>query len=157
MRPIALTIICYLLFSVVALGQAGSKRDLKYKPKTLDEAVLQLEKMHHDTTKQRILAMTEAQFRGNAHFGLGLWMRNNWGLWKGTELSRYFNSIGISHPDDMSGIILTSYYRHLKGQDRELEKQVKHYQEYWKATTEPPGRLETDTSHQRQTGKTRMR
>src|ERR1043165_5754617 len=126
MRTTILTIIFYLL-SVAAWGQTNSKSDLKYKPKTLDEAVLQLEKTHHDTTKQKIRAMTEDQFIGNSHMGLGMWVRNNWGLWAGGELSKYFKSIGIFHPDDMSGIILTSFYRQLKGQDRQLEKQVKYY------------------------------
>jgi hypothetical protein len=148
MRLLILNIFFYFL-NVFSYGQSISKADLKYKPINLDEAILQLEKIHHDTTKQKILAMTEGQFIGNSHFGLGMWMRNNWGLWKGGELSKYFNSIGIFHPDDMSGIILTSYYRQLKGLDRELEKQVKYYQDYWKASIEHFNRLKTDTSYQR--------
>jgi hypothetical protein len=149
MRPIILTIFFHFL-TIIAFGQGGSKADLKYKPKNLDEAVLQLEKIHHDTIKQQIIAMTEEQFIGNSHFGMGMGIRNNWKLWKGGELSKYFNTIGIYHPDDMSGIILTSYYRHLKGQDRELEKQVKYYQDYWKASTEHFNKLKTDTAYQRQ-------
>lgn len=119
MRSIILSTFFYLII-IFAFGQGPSKADLKYKPKDLGEAILQLEKMHHDTTKQKILGMTEREFIGNSHFGLGMWMRNNWGLWKGGELAKHFNSIGIYHPDDMSGIILTSYYRHLNGQDRQL-------------------------------------
>lgn len=149
MRQITLSI--FLVFTVItAFGQSPSKADLKYKPKTLDEAILQLEKIHDDTTKQKILAMTEQEFMGNSHFGLGMWLRNNWGLWKGGELAKHFNSIGIYHPDDMSGIILTSYYRHLHGQDRALEKQIEFYQDYWKASTEHFKRLKTDTSYQKQ-------
>lgn len=148
MRPVILTIIfCFL--SVVAFAQGGTKSDLKYKPKTLDEAVLQLEKIHHDTTKNKIRAMTEDQFIGNSHMGLGMWIRNNWGLWGGGELSTYFKSIGIFHPDDMSGIILTSYYRQLNGQDQELEKQVKYYQDYWKSSKEHFERLKTDTTYRK--------
>jgi hypothetical protein len=146
-----ITSIFFHLIVITAFGQQGpSKADLKYKPKDLDEAILQLEKIHNDTTKQKILAMTEREFIGNSHFGLGMWMRNNWGLWKGGELAKYFNSIAIYHPDDMSGIILTSYYRHLNGQEREFEKQVKYYQGYWKASTEHFNRLKTDTSYQKE-------
>jgi len=36
---------------------------------------------------------------------------NTLGLVERKELVDYFNSIGTYHPDDMSGIILTSYYR----------------------------------------------
>ena len=153
MRVLLLTILLHLTVGI-AFGQDNSKSDLKYKPVNLDEAVLQLEKIHHDTTKQKIIAMTEDQFIAGSHMGLGMWIRNNWGLWKGGELSKYFNSIGIYHPDDMSGIILTSYYRHLHGQYRELEKQVKYYQDYWKATNEHFHKLKTDTAYQRQVRET---
>ena len=149
MRQISLTII-FLLLVTVSYGQETKKTTLRYKPKNLEEAIFQLEKIHHDTTKQKILTMTEEQFIHNSHFGLGMWIRNNWRLWKGGELSKYFNSIGIHHPDDMSGIILTSYYRKLKGDDRNLEEQVKQYQDYWKASTEHLNRLKTDTAYQRQ-------
>ena len=60
-----------------------------------------------------------------------MWLRNNWQLWGMSRLSFYFNNIGVYHPDDMSGIILTSYQRHLKGEDIKLEEQIKHYQDYW--------------------------
>jgi len=149
MRQLTLNIF-FCLLTTISIGQSNSNAELKYKPKNLDEAVLQLEKIHHDTTKQNIIAMTEDQFVGNSHFGVGMWIRNNWGLWRGGELAKYFNSIGIFHPDDMSGIILTSYYRQLKGQDRQLEKQVKYYQDYWKASNEHFNKLKTDTAYQRQ-------
>jgi hypothetical protein len=44
--------------------------------------------------------------------------------------------MGIYHPDDMSGIILTSYHRYLNGQDIALEAQIKSYQDYWKKVSE---------------------
>lgn len=48
--------------------------------------------------------------------GLGMWMRNNWRLWAGSRLQKYFLVRGIRHPDDMSGVILEYYYDWLKGQ-----------------------------------------
>lgn len=144
MRPLILTTFFFFL-TVFAFGQ---ERSLKYKPKNIDEAIVQLDKLIDDTSRQNIQAMTENEFIANSHFGLGMWIRNNWGLWKGRDLSKYFNSIGIYHPDDISGIILTSYYRHLKGQDRGLEEQIKHYQDYWKTSAEHNNRLETDTVYQ---------
>lgn len=133
MKSMILAVVFYLFLSQ-ALGQDVSKFNSRYKPKTLDEAVLQLEKLHHDTTKKQIIALTEDQFKLYSHLETGMWIRNNWKLWSGGKLSKYFKSIGVFHPDDMSGIILTSYYRHLKGQDRELEKQVKYYQDFWKVS-----------------------
>jgi hypothetical protein len=154
MRPVILTIL-FSLFSAAAMGQGGLKSRLKYKPKTLDEAVSQLEKIHDDSTKGKIRTMTEDEFSANSYFGMGMWIRNNWGLWKGGALPDYFNSKGIFHPDDMSGIILTSYYRQLKGQDWELEKQIKYYQDYWKSTSEHFQRFKTDTSYRNKVLQTR--
>jgi hypothetical protein len=139
-----------LLFAIsTAFGQEVSKKEVNYKPVNLEEAVNQLKIIHHDTTKQKILEMSEDEFLAGAHFGLGMWIRNNWGLWKGKELAIYFNSIGIYHPDDMSGIILTSYYRELHGQDWEVDEQAQYYQDYWKKSNEHFQRLETDAAYQK--------
>jgi hypothetical protein len=59
------------------------------------------------------------------HFSLGMWMRNNWGLWHGSRLSEYFNEHGVHHPDDMSGIILSSYWNSLHNLPMEFEKQCR--------------------------------
>src|SRR5271168_3777024 len=69
---------------------------------------------------------------GRYHFGLGMWMRNNWGLWGGGKLKEWFNAQGIQHADDMSGIILTSFWRHLNNKPIELDAQIEHYRDYWR-------------------------
>jgi hypothetical protein len=67
------------------------------------------------------------------YFSLGMYLRNNWGLWKGeNKLVKYFNNLGIYHPDDMSSIIITSFHRHLNKKDIKLEEQIKYYQDFWK-------------------------
>src|SRR6476646_9910862 len=110
-------LIVFLTLTFVSQGQSVRhltrrsipKKDLKYIPKDLDDCINQIDKFWDDTMKAEAIAMTEDEFGGRYHFGLGLWIRNNWGLWKGSRLSKYFNSLGIYHPDDMSGIILSSY------------------------------------------------
>ena len=99
-------------------------------PKDLDEAIVRLDIEFDDSTKKSIKAMNEMDFVCDLHFSTGTWIRNNWGLWSGSALSQYFNSLGIHHPDDMSSVVLTCYYRHLKQQNFELEKQLKYYQDY---------------------------
>ena len=37
----------------------------------------------------------------------------------------------------MSGIILNSYQRKLKGEDIKLEEQLKYYQDYWRKSGTP--------------------
>lgn len=102
-----------------------------YIPKDLDDCFKQLGSILNEMTINEIEGIDVDELAKRFHFGLGRWMRNNWQLWKGSRLSYYFNNIGVYHPDDMSGIILTSYQRHLKGEDIKLEEQIKHYQDYW--------------------------
>ena len=71
------------------------------------------------------------------HFGLGMWLRNNWGLWRGSILQTYFAGLGLDHPDDMSGVILDSFWRSLNGKPLDLEAQVEHYVTYWKHWSYP--------------------
>jgi hypothetical protein len=143
LKRLALLLVTCLL-AATALGQPLSKADRKYQPQTLEEAVGQLQKVHSDSLKQRIAAQTEAEFTAGAHFGVGMWMRNNWGLWRGGPLAQHFHTLGIYHPDDMSGIILTCYYRTLRGQDWQLGQQAQFYRDYWQAAAAHEQRWKTD-------------
>lgn len=107
-----------------------------YIPKNLEDCFREIDLAWDEKNRNEIKSMTEEQFLGNSHFGMGMWIRNNWGLWGGSRLALYFNDLGIFHPDDMSGIILTSYYRKLKGYDIELNEQIKYYKNYWKKNQE---------------------
>jgi hypothetical protein len=91
--------------------------------KNLNEAILEVDKLYRDSSKIEIKKMTEEEYTGKYHMTIGLWIRNNWNLWGGSKLSHYFNRKGIKHPDDMSGIILTSYYRYLTGKEIEEKSQ----------------------------------
>jgi hypothetical protein len=42
-------------------------------------------------------------------------MRNNWGLWGGSRLQKYFTEKGVGHPDEMSSVILFFYWDWLQG------------------------------------------
>lgn len=107
-----------------------------YIPKDLNDCFNQIDGFWNDSIKNQVKSWSEEEFCANAHFGFGMWMRNNWGLWGGSRLQTYFNEKGIYHPDDMSGIILTSYYRYLKGDKIELKKQIKFYKTYWEKPVE---------------------
>lgn len=107
-----------------------------YIPKDIEDCFKQIDSFWNDSTKVKIKQWTEEEFSGRAHHGFGMWMRNNWQLWGGSRLSKYFNDLGIYHPDDMSGIILDSYHRYLLGKEIKLEEQIKFYQDYWKKEKE---------------------
>jgi len=66
------------------------------------------------------------------HFSIGLFMRNNWGLWSGeSELFEFFENLGVTHPDDISGIIITSYHREINGKNTQFDKIVSEVKAYW--------------------------
>ncbi len=69
---------------------------------------------------------------GCIHHGLGTATRNEWGLWYDTSpLHRHFNTFGIKHGDDISGILFSSLHRKLNGKDIDLKEQVKRYWKHW--------------------------
>lgn len=96
-----------------------------YIPKNLEECYIELNKILDKKKLDEIKELSEKQFISNSHFGLGLWIRNNWGLWKESRLYVFFKTKGVFHPDDISGIILRSYHRYLNGKEIKLEKQKK--------------------------------
>jgi len=102
-----------------------------YIPRHIDECFTQIDKFWNDSIKKQVKSWSENEFTAKAHLGFGTWMRNNWGLWGGSRLSKYFNDMGISNPEDMSGIILASYHRHLLGAPVNLNEQLSFYKDYW--------------------------
>ncbi len=100
-------------------------------PKNIEECFTRLNSIASERRKAWIKCLTEEQFGSKMHFGLGMTLRNKWGLWANSELARYFYNLGVFHPDDMSGMILNSYHRRLSNQPIKLEEQVEYYQNYW--------------------------
>lgn len=74
-----------------------------YIPESLRDSHLVLDTMLNDSIKVLISNGEES------HFGIGRYLRNNWGLWSGSRLKCYFELQGIAHPDQMSGIIIYTY------------------------------------------------
>ena len=58
------------------------------------------------------------------HFGYGLSMRNDWGLWHGSRLAKQFEDNGIFRPDDMSSLVLDLYWKHLNDLPLDLQESV---------------------------------
>lgn len=118
-----------------------------YIPKDLADCFAQINSFWDDSTKMQVKNLEEREFTSKVHLGFGMWIRNNWQLWGGSRLSKYFNDLGIFHPDDMSGIILVSYHRHLNNQEPNLEAQIQYYQDYWqKRETVRSGRKQNEFS-----------
>ncbi len=85
----------------------------KSAPKDLVEAIARLEA---ELTIEELARVRSADERMTEfHFGLGMHLRNAWGLWSNDALSTWFVDRGVPHPDDMSEVILRSLWRDLHG------------------------------------------
>lgn len=132
-----LPIVLCLIFQMAFPGfLVGEEEKAVYIPKDLAEAHRELEKIIPPDTIEK-MKESEEQDISLYHLDVGMWMRNNWGLWKGSRLSNYFNNMGVLHPDDMSGIILDSFWYKLKQKPFPLQLRVQYYKEYWKAVVPP--------------------
>lgn len=104
-------------------------------PTNLEECFVELKKNLPKDEFEKFKNMKEDEATAKAHLGLGMWIRNEWIRNRKGEsekpLKKYFNDMGVFHPDDMSGIILTSFHRHLNNKDIKLDEQVRYYKDYW--------------------------
>ena len=114
-----------ILFSLAASAQDDAPKDAEptqeeeiYIPKDLDDAVRELNKLIRPEDKE-LIKRGEID-SADMHFGLGMGLRNSWGLWGGSQLAVYFKQQGITHPDSMSGYILDAFCRNLRGQKHDL-------------------------------------
>ena len=88
-----------------------------YIPVDIYDAIQELEKMLHPALIEDIKNCDhEIHLIGKHHFGLGMWIRNNWGLWHGSHLVQYLNNIGhYGSADNASSFILKCFWKHLNG------------------------------------------
>lgn len=80
-------------------------------PASIEAAVRLLQSMVPPEELVKITQMEEGDLIG-LHFGLGMWIRNNFGLWKGNKA--LLLETGKRHPDDASEVIITALWRTLR-------------------------------------------
>jgi len=96
-----------------------------YIPKNIEECFLELNKI---LSKEEIKQFKELKSKDETftyHFSIGMWIRNNWGLWGGSRIQLYMKDrldMFSSEPDDMSGMILEFYWEWLNGKNRNWKK-----------------------------------
>jgi hypothetical protein len=96
-------------------------------PSGVPEAMLELDRMLSQPFRRELREQHDMPAEQH-DFGLGLWIRNNWGLWSGSRLAVYFAEAGVRHPDTMSGIVLRAYARHLRGEPPTFQEELDWYQ-----------------------------
>ena len=79
-------------------------------PSNLKECFEALDVLLTPENQEFIQNNSEKTVLARTHHALGQWIRNTWGLWTKGPLYKHFEAQGLHHPDDMSGVIITSYY-----------------------------------------------
>lgn len=110
-------------------------------PRDLKNAMYALGKIIDHDTRRVIQELDEEYISAELHHSLGRHIRNEWGLWKGSALQKWFRARGIWHADDMSGIIIASYWRQQHGVSVDLQGQIHRYQAYWAKQNQLEGDL----------------
>ena len=118
---------CMCIISFIAFGQIKNMNMKKQKPKNLTECIQMLDHILKKEDKEKAKTLTESEFLIETYFGTGMGIRNEWIRSGNPELVKFFLDQGVEHPDDMSAMILTSYYRHLLGKEIDFEGQISAY------------------------------
>lgn len=124
MNLLKLSLICYP-------ACPGPKPRKQQIPQSLVECIEYLINYGEETDIFKKLPEIEAL--AIYHHTTGRSIRNEWGLWdNSSKLHKEFNKIGIFHPDDMLGIIMTTLHRILNSKPIKLKDQIESYKEYWR-------------------------
>lgn len=97
-------------------------------PETLEEAI---QVVIENTSKEDIERIREGE--EYSHFGVGMYLRNSWGLWHDSILAQHFkNRFGLGHADDMSGLIVGGAMCQIRGDEFHPDAISNGYKIYWK-------------------------
>jgi len=96
-----------------------------YIPVDIPDALAELDKLSTDDAKIKLQKAEEATVAKKLRFGIGRWMEYNWNLQEGSRFSHHLREKGLWHPDDMVEVLITLYYRHVKGAPLEEEKLIR--------------------------------
>jgi len=112
-----------VIFSSLSFGQDQDTLDTTL-PMSLSDAHDRLTRLLADSTLAKMQKGNEEDMI-LYHLTLGRWIRNKWGLWRhNSGLSRFFDSAGVRHPDDMSGIILNTFWCKLNNRPMMLDERI---------------------------------
>lgn len=99
-------------------------------PTTLDECMAALKETLEPEEQMKFIKFTEEDLI-QYHFGLGRWIRNTWGLWSGGPLKKHMESLGFTHPDDMSASIIKEFWNRMNNNPSCIQDDVQYYKQYW--------------------------
>ncbi|MGJ8655166.1 MAG: DUF6794 domain-containing protein [Akkermansiaceae bacterium] len=125
-----LTILLSFLTFTVGHAQVAKSPEAEEQvtiPSTLAEAHQELERLLPKEELAKIDAMKMEDEMGELHFGIGMVLRNSWGLWGDSPMAKHMQSLGFIHPDHMSGVILETFWCKRHGKDLRIKERVALY------------------------------
>lgn len=126
----------YFSVLIVLLFSLNCVANEPYIPKNILDAINQLDSILKTDDKKEFKKTKKTEL-SKFHMRLGMSLRNGWGLWSGSRLSKYFQKNGIGHPDEMSGFIINSYWLHLHDKPLNIEKRFSKIKFYKKKNAKP--------------------
>lgn len=115
---------------------AEAEEDIKI-PSTLAEAHEELERLLPKDELEKIDAMKSEEEMSGYHFGAGAGIRNSWGLWGDSPLAKHMRSLGFTHADDMSSVILETFWCMRHGKELRVKERAADYRAYWQEQKVP--------------------
>ena len=120
--------VCLLISLMIVTLQISCAK----APTPLDKVHEELERILDPETLSEIDSLESADEMISYHHSIGMMLRNEFGLWKrNSELYGYLYNMGLRHPDDMSSVVLESFWARRHGADYNMEEKVKYYVQYW--------------------------
>ena len=121
-------------------GCAGRPRrsidgDVMEKPTTISQAVDMLVSLTPEDDKEHIRSNPDHSM---SHFFAGRIIRNSWGLWdkKSPIVQEALLTYGISHADDVSGLLFKWAFAKIRGEEFDPYELAKRYKDHWKKLAE---------------------
>lgn len=121
----------HLLLSALLLVYGTNLCQANGVPNTLEEAFVFLNTRLTTQEKEHFRKTSEQEAVTSAHMGLGMYIRNEWFRSGSSALPSWLRGLGARHIDDMTAMILTSYWRHLNGRPIQIEQQGTCYRKWW--------------------------
>lgn len=102
-------------------------------PSDLEEAVRAIVGHLDEESLKMIKSLNAETARAMGHHGIGLWIRNNWGLNAKTgPLYRWaVENLGLYHADDISSVVVHCVWADLSRNERNLNKLIQSMKDHW--------------------------
>ena len=131
MRLVSLLFVS-LSLSLVSAQDERMKSPPQEQPKiptTLAEVHAELERILSPQRLAEIDAMPSEDGMIQYHMGLGASIRASWGLSQGSPLAKHMQELGFTDPDEISSVILATFWCKRHRQDFRLQERTPAYRE----------------------------